>query len=70
MARAGVTVCVAALWYQHEERRNRTVEGTAASEESLHEPVWGEFPPPGLQSNVPKSKKKKKKSDNQQFKHY
>lgn len=52
MARAGVTVCIAALWYQSEDRNKDSVEGTVASWESLHKTMWGEFSQLGLDRSM------------------
>lgn len=60
MARAGVTVCIAALWYQSEDRNKDSVEGTVASWESLHKTMWGEFSQLGLDRSMCQSLKKKK----------
>lgn len=62
MARAGVTVCIAALWYQSEDKNKDSVEGTVASWESLHKTMWGEFSQLDLDRSMCQSLKKKKKT--------
>lgn len=69
MARAGITVCIAAPWYQSEDRKNveDSVEGTGESWESLCETMRGEFFLSGLDQCA--TVKKKFPPKNQQFKH-
>lgn len=52
VARAGVTVCIAALWYQSEDISKDSVEGTVASWESLHKTMSGEFSQLGLDRSM------------------